>query len=159
MLPDTMAAPSPAPVLIRDEPELLAAIRARCAELQITYETLDTVAVLPDGYSSKILCAHPVKRMGALTLWSVLGTLGFDISLVPHDIPAHIRERMPVRKHPPQESGRRRISFDLTLAFMRKIGRKGALARNAAARKRKRLSDLNRRKALKRWHPPEISEG
>jgi hypothetical protein len=147
-------------VLVRDEPDLCRVIRERCAELQITFETLDTVALLPDGYSSKVLCAHPVKRMGALTLWSILGTLGYRIGLV-HDeeLLSRFRDRLVPREHPPQAQAKRRLSVSLTLAFMSKIGRKGGKARAAAARKRKRLSDLNRRKALKRWHKPQIISG
>jgi hypothetical protein len=57
MLPDTMAAP--VPLLVRNEDDLLAAIRARLIELNITYETLDSVAVLPERYASKLLCDPP----------------------------------------------------------------------------------------------------
>jgi hypothetical protein len=147
-------------VLVRDEPDLCRVIRERCAELQITLETLDTAALLPDGYASKLLCEHPVKHMGALALWSILGTLGYRIGLV-HDeeLLARFRDKLVPREHPPQAQGKRRCQFDLTLDFMRKIGRKGGKASSAAARKRKRLSDLNRRKALKRWRKPQISEG
>jgi hypothetical protein len=160
MLPATMAAPSPAPVLIRDERELIAALRERLRELGITYETLDTAALLPDGYASKILCEHPVRRMGALSMWSILGTLGYEIALVHNpDLLARFRDKLVTREHPPQAHGKRRLDFSVTRAFMRKIGRKGGKARAAAARKRKRLSDLNRRKALKRWHKPKIGEG
>jgi hypothetical protein len=145
-------------VLVRDEPDLCRVIRERCAELQITYSTLDVVALLPDGYSSKVLAEHPTKHMGALTLWAVLGTLGYRIGLV-HDeeLLARFRDKLVPREHPPQAQAKRRLTVSLTLAFMRKIGRKGGKARAAAARKRKRLSDLNRRKALKRWHKPEIT--
>jgi hypothetical protein len=145
-------------VMVRDEPDLCRVIRERCAELQITYETLEAVTLMPSGYASKLLCEHPVKHMGAAMLWTVLGTLGFEIGLVTTDVPAHLRARMPVREHAPQTQGKRRLSVSLTLAFMSKIGRKGGKARAAAARKRKCLSDLNRRKALTRWHKPEISE-
>jgi hypothetical protein len=159
MLPDTMAAPSPAPVLIRDERELIAALRERLRELGITYETLDTAALLPDGYASKILCEHPVRRMGALSMWSILGTLGYEIALVHNpDLLARFRDKLVTREHPPQAHGKRRLTISLTRAFLRKIGRKGGKARAAAARKRKRLSDLNRRKALKRWHKPKMGE-
>ena len=49
MPPDTMAAPVTAPLLVRNEDELLAAIRARLIELNITYDCLDCVALLPNG--------------------------------------------------------------------------------------------------------------
>ena len=135
----------------------MAAIRARCAELQITYETLDAVAVLPERYCSKLLCDPPIKHMGALTLWNILGTLGFEISLVASDVPTYMRERLTLRDHPPQAVGQRRLVQSFTRAFMRKIGRKGAKVTNAIRKRKKRLSVINRRNALKRWHKPKIS--
>ena len=155
-----MAAPVTAPILISDEDELLDAIRARLNELQITYDTLDAVALLPERYTSKLLCQPPLKHAGALTLWSILGTLGFDISLVPHDIPAHIRERLIVRKRPPQASGRPPpVKYTLTHQFLKKIGRLGAAKSHAVASKKRHISEVNRANALKRWHKPQISEG
>jgi hypothetical protein len=147
-------------LMVRDEAALLAAIRARLIELNITYGCLDDVALLPEGYTSKLLCQPPLKHAGALTLWSILGTLGFDISLVPHDIPAHIRERLIARKCPPQASGRKpAVEYRLTHVFLRKIARLGGQARAANASRRKAISEVRRKAALKRWHKPEISEG
>jgi hypothetical protein len=154
-----MAGPVTPPILIRDEDELLDAIRARLVELNITYDTLDAVALLPERYTSKLLCRPPIKHAGALTLWNILGTLGFKISLVATDVPTYMRERLTPREHPPQPTGKRRIDFSLTRAFMRKIGRKGGKARAAIASKKRRLSRINRLNALKRWHKPQTSEG
>jgi hypothetical protein len=152
-------------VLVRDEPDLCRVIRERCAELQITYATLDVVALLPDGYSSKLLAEHPTKHMGALTLWSVLGTLGYRIGLV-HDeeLLSRFRDRPVTREHPPQSSGSRpRVEFSFTHRFMRKIGRRGGRrsgeARRARASAKQAVSEMKRRAALKRWAKPEISEG
>jgi hypothetical protein len=150
-----MTAPA-ATLTVRNEAELLAAIRARCNELQITYETLDVVAVLPERYASKLLCDPPIKHMGALTLWNVLGTLGFQISLVPDEIPAHIREKMIVRKHPPQSTGSRgRVKFSFTHRFMRKIARLGGLksgqVRHARSIKKRERSRIARTAAIVRW--------
>ena len=147
-----------APQIIRNEAELLAAIRARCAELQITYETLDVVAVLPERYASKLLCDPPIKHMGALTLWNILGTLGFEISLVATDVPTYMRERLTMREHPPQPVGQRRLVQSFTRAFMRKIGRKGGKSSAANAKRRKLLSSKRRKAALLRWHKPKIGE-
>jgi hypothetical protein len=146
-------------VMARDETELLAAIKARCAELRITYETLDTVALLPDGYASKILCEHPVRRMGALALWSILGTLGYEIALVHNpDLLARFRDKLVPREQPPQAHGKRRLTVSLTRAFLRKIGRKGGKRRAAIAREKKRRSAIYRRNALKRWQKPKMGE-
>jgi hypothetical protein len=160
MLPDTPAQPMPAhggAVVARDENEVLAIIRARLHELQITYSTLDEVALLPERYAAKLLCDPPMKHMGAFMLWNVLGTLGFEISLVPHEIPAHIRERLTVREHKPQAVGRKpAVTYRLTHVFLRKIARLGGQARAANASRRKAISEVRRKAALKRWHKPQI---
>jgi hypothetical protein len=147
-------------VLVRDEPDLCRVIRERCAELKITYDTLDVVALLPDGYASKLLCEHPTKHAGALTLWSILGSLGYRIGLV-HDeeLLARFRDRLITREKPPQAQAKRRLTVSLTRDFLRKIGRKGGKRRAAIAREKKRRSAIYRRNALKRWHPPEITDG
>jgi hypothetical protein len=152
-------------VMVRNEADLRAVIRARCNELQITYETLDVVAVLPERYASKLLCEPPLKHMGAVTLWSVLGTLGYRISLV-HDeeLLTRFRDKLVVREHPPQSTGSRgRVKFSFTHRFMRKIARLGGLksgqVRHARSIKKQERSRIARTAALKRWHKPEISEG
>ena len=135
-------------VMVHDERELLAAIRARCNELQITYDTLDAVAVLPDGYASKLLCEHPVKHMGTLTMWNVLGTLGYRIALIHDpDLLARFRDKLVVRKCPPQSTGSRgRVKINFTYRFMRKIARLGGLksgqVRHAQASKSKSVHAL-----------------
>jgi hypothetical protein len=148
-----------APILIRDEAELLAAVRARLIELNITYETLDAAAVLPERYSSKLLCSPPIKHMGPAMLWNVLGTLGLKVSLVATDVPTYMRERLTPREQAPQPVGKRRLDFSVTRSFLRKIGSKGGKARAAIASKKRRLSRINRRNALMRWHKPQTSEG
>jgi hypothetical protein len=157
MIPDTMASPVAAPLIIKNEDQLLAAIRARCAELQITYETLDVVAMLPDGYASKLLCDHPVKHMGALTMWSILGTLGYRIGLV-HDeeLLARFCDKLVARKCPPQSTGSKgRVKFNFTHRFLRKIGRLGGQrsgqVRRARACAKQAVSEMKRRAALARW--------
>jgi hypothetical protein len=145
-------------VMVHDERELCRVIRARCAELQITYDTLDVVAVLPDGYASKLLCEYPVKHIGALTMWSILGTLGYRIGLV-HDerLLARFREKLVVRKCPPQSTGSRgRVKINFTYRFMRKIARLGGLksgqVRHARSIKKQERSRIARTAALARWN-------
>jgi hypothetical protein len=147
-------------LLIHDERELIAAIRARLVELNITYSALDLAALLPDGYTSKLLAPEPMKHMGGLVLWSVLGTLGYRIALV-HDeeLLARFRARLTPRERAPQASGRAPpVTYALTHQFLRKIGRLGAAKSHAVASKKRHISKVNRANALKRWHKPEISE-
>ena len=130
-------------------------IRARCAELQITYDTLDVVAVLPDGYASKLLCEYPVKHIGALTLWSILGTLGFQIGLVTTDVPRNCGREWSFASIPPQSTGSRgRVKINFTYRFMRKIARLGGLksgqVRHARSIKKQERSRIARTAALER---------
>jgi hypothetical protein len=147
-------------VLVHDERELIAAIRARLVELNVTHTALDAAALLPDGYAGKLLAPEPMKHIGSVSFWSILGTLGYRIALV-HDeeLLARFRDRLTPRERPPQAVGRPPpVTYTLTHRFLKKIGRLGAAKSHAAASKRKRLSEINRRKAFKRWHKPEISE-
>jgi hypothetical protein len=97
--------------------------------------------------------------MGQAMLWTVLGTLGLKVSLVATDVPTYMRELLTPREHPPQPTGKRRLAFRLTHHWMKKIGRLGGKASGAARIRKRRISRINRRNALKRWHKPGISEG
>lgn len=77
------AATSPAPVLeVRSMPELVAALRARRDELQITHETIDSIAEWPAGYAGKLLAPTPIKNLGWLSLGLALNTLGIKLVVV-----------------------------------------------------------------------------
>jgi hypothetical protein len=148
-------------VVVHDERELIAAIRARLVELDISYDTLDTAALLPDGYTGKLLAPEPIKHAGALTLWNILGTLGYRIALIHDpDLLARFRDKLVTRERPPQSVGRpRRVKYSLTRRFLKKIGRLGAQAHAANASRKRAISEVRRQAALKRWHKPEVSEG
>jgi hypothetical protein len=72
----------PAPVVINSETELLAAIRARVAELDISYDTLDHIAGLPARFASKLLCDPPNRQISQATLWLLMGAIGLKIELI-----------------------------------------------------------------------------
>jgi hypothetical protein len=107
---------------------LLAAIRRRLDELQVTHETVDHLAGFQSGYCGKLLADPPIKRMGHFSLFLILQTLGLDMVLVenPQALeslmnPQHHRRQAWVLKAP-------RIVV-LTPDFLRFIGHKGGLAR------------------------------
>jgi hypothetical protein len=70
---------------IRSMPELLAALRARRAELDITLETLDAIAGWTDSYSSKLLSDPPQKNLGWSSLGLGLNALGVMLLMVPDE--------------------------------------------------------------------------
>jgi hypothetical protein len=121
---------------------LLAALRRRLDELQITHETVDHLSGFASGYASKLLSDPPTKRLGHFSLFVLLQTLGLDIVLVenPEALealrnPMHRRRQAFVLKRP----GHLIFSAD----FLRRNGSKGG---NARARKLtpRQLSEIGR---------------
>lgn len=99
--------------MIRSMEELLAALRARRDELQITHERLDDVAGWPSGYAGKLLAPEPIKNLGWMSLGLALDSLG--IALVVVENPEQIRlvkgrwvrRERPQNAAPPAGKGRR----------------------------------------------------
>jgi hypothetical protein len=161
MLPGTPAKPMPAPdgvLRVRDEADLLAAIRKRLHELGVTYDVLDRVAGLPDRFASKLLCDPPIRHISPMTLWLILGALGYDIGLIHNpDSLAKVRGLLSKRKLWNRPStmkaiARRRMSpwlFDSERA--KEMGHLGGLARAAKRNAVASISERNRANALKRW--------
>lgn len=74
---------------IRSMPELIEALRSRAAELQLTHETIDNVAGLQGGYTSKLFAPKPIKNLGPISFSSILGALGLAVVVV--DDPEQIK--------------------------------------------------------------------
>jgi hypothetical protein len=88
-------------VLTRNETELLAAIRTRVAELDVSYDTLDRIAGLPDRFASKLLCDPPMRQISQATLWLLMGALGYKIALLPDEEGlAKVQSRLVKRRGP-----------------------------------------------------------
>ena len=62
--------------IAREPAELRRLLRDRAEQLNISRETIDDLACLPDGYSAKLLCEPPVKEIGPKSLWPMLDALG-----------------------------------------------------------------------------------
>ena len=67
---------------VHDYDGLIAAIRARSDELQITRETLDDASGLHGGYCGKLLSPIPIKTLGHVSLGPILGALGLALIVV-----------------------------------------------------------------------------
>lgn len=158
---------------IRSMPELVAALRARRDELQLTHETIDAVAGLQNGYASKLLAPNPIKNLGWMSLGSVLGALGIAIVVVedPEQVSRISRQwtkRERPQRHLPQLpspstslSIQNQVPMELQVTpelrrllhkpeYMRAIGLRGNLKRNKKLSRWKR-SVLARRAAKARW--------
>ena len=70
-------------VPIRSMPELVEALRMRRDELNISHETIDSIAGLQSGYTSKLLAPKPIKNLGPMSFGSILGALGLAVVVVP----------------------------------------------------------------------------
>jgi hypothetical protein len=131
--------------------ELLQIVRDRVAQLQISYEVLDSISGLPSGYSGKLLCEPPKKRMGAISQFLIFGALGLAITV--HEDPAafeRVRGRLERRNHR-QVRVRRKLGMCVFDAdFIRQRGRKGGLAR-VANQTPKQRRDSARHAAKARW--------
>lgn len=69
---------------IKDYRSLVEAARARIDELNISLDTVDTLAGFADRWTSKILSPSqsPTKRMGWGSLWPLLDALGLKLVVV-----------------------------------------------------------------------------
>jgi hypothetical protein len=129
-------------------PGLLAALRARIAELDVAGERLDELAGLPRGYFQKLVGTRPKKRLGMQSLGDVFGALAVKALLVEDEAAlARISNRLVKRKYLVR-SGTTHI--ELSRRFMRKIQAKGRHARFAAMTPEQR-SELGRKLANHRW--------
>jgi hypothetical protein len=66
---------------ISSDRELLAAIRKRIDQLELTHEVVEELAGLPRGYGAKVWSDTPPKRISAHTLFWVLQSLGLRMRL------------------------------------------------------------------------------
>jgi hypothetical protein len=90
---------------VRNCDELVAVVRARVAELNITHANLDDVSGVQSGYASKLLSDPPIRRFGPMSLGAVLGGLGLKLLVVQdEEALAKVRSRLVERI-----DGRRRI--------------------------------------------------
>ena len=153
---DASTTPSlPAGALLAcNENEFLAAIRARVAELDVSYDTLDRVAGLPDRFVSKLLCDPPMRSISQATLWLLMGALGYKLALIP-DVEglAKVQNRLVKRlgsntRHISTITvGRRRMSPWL---FDPERGRDAARVRLAKLKPAQRV-EIARNAARSRW--------
>lgn len=147
---------------IRTMPELIAAMRARRDELQITHATIEDIGLLPDGYVSKVLAEKPIKNIGPKALEGLLDGLGVVLVLAPQPS-ARALSKWVKRKRPlkPALSITASIQNEVPLQLpvtpelqrllhMRAIGIRGNLKRNEKLSRWKRRV-LARRAAKARW--------
>jgi hypothetical protein len=151
---------------IRSVPELVDALRRRRDELNISHETIDNIAGLQPGYTSKLLAPVPIKNLGQMSLPSILGALGLVLVAVPDpEQVAKVAPRWQKRKRPQRiiasvicakrdempEISKQQEDF----ALMQIIGRAGGIAsgkkRRAKAMRKRELQAKRTHAARTRW--------
>ena len=134
-----------------DYPGMLAALRARVSELQISGERFDEFAGLPRGYLSKLVGARPVRRVGMTSFSPLMNALGLRCLFVEDpEGTERLKSRVKLRN---VSYVRGAPSIVLTVRYFKKIGRKGAQARvdNSTKEQRQRWA---RKAAIARWRGP-----
>lgn len=68
--------------VVRSYRELIAVLRSRADEREITRQGIDNAGRLPPGYSATLLCQDPVKNLGRNSLGAILSVLDLDLIVV-----------------------------------------------------------------------------
>jgi hypothetical protein len=160
---------------------MIAAFRARVAELGISYSTIDAIAGWTDSYATKLLAQEPQRHMGVMAFDAMLGVLGLKIAVFrdPAKLEKVKNHRDFVRRKSRQhgDATRAYVAHRVTLPFLREIGSKGGharreklssrrreqIARKAARAKAAKLSPEERsasasKAAKARWRKPRLVE-
>jgi hypothetical protein len=146
--------------------DLVAACRAQVQALGINYTILDSVAGFTEGYAAKLLghseyCSTGGRRtkrhFSPDSFDAYLAALGFDLVLVENAdkvtrLKAFMESKL-LRREGPIRSGATDLLINVRFSrdFVRKIGRKGGLARGRKLAARASLREAKRRAALVRW--------
>lgn len=90
---------TPALGTVRDYDDLVAVIRARMIELDVTLATVDHVAGLPTNYASKLLGPKRSRRMGIIAFGALLGAIGVKlVAIEDTEALARVRNRLVKRR-------------------------------------------------------------
>jgi hypothetical protein len=93
--------------VVHDYAGLVAVLRARADKLDVSNLTIDEVAGLQEGYTSKLLAPNPIRRLGITSLPLVLGALGLALAVVEdREQLARIRSRLSKRSTLGRRRGR-----------------------------------------------------
>lgn len=151
---------------IRNMPELIAALCARRDELNISHETIDNIAGLQSGYTSKLLAPKPIKNLGPMSFSALLGALGLALVAVPDpQAVAAVEGRWQPRRRKPsvfivvEPSSSTSLSISERMREIRKLVKKENLVKagkNGGKRRAKAMAKRARQAqaahaARKRW--------
>jgi hypothetical protein len=131
--------------------ELIAGLRSRLAELEISYATLDALAGWTDSYATKVLGQEPQRHMGVMAFDAMINALALKVVLV--DDPQKLEKirshrDFVTRKHRARAVGAHAcVAHRVTREFLRQIGVKGGLATREKLSARRTQSDCAERRS------------
>lgn len=157
-----MSEPAAEPVgkvlaVITSDSSLHRALRDRAELLNVTRKSISLAAGLTESHAEKLLSPTPMKRMGEMSRYAMVGALNAQLVLI--SAPAQNSKLEQRREKVGMLAvkvgrGKQRI---LSMRFMRKIAKKGGRAR-AEKLSPKRRTEIARKGAKARWHKPKITE-
>jgi hypothetical protein len=107
--------------IVRSRAELLAVLRDRRDELDVSHACLEGVIGLPAGYLSKVIAAKPIKGLSAQTFRDILDGLAMGVAAVVlvEDLEQaeRMRPRWTKRKRPPTR-GIRCVAASIQQSFI-----------------------------------------
>src|SRR5271154_4337122 len=149
-------APSPRIVAaVGSYPDLLAALRTRASELEVTYATIERLALLADGHVSKLLSTRPAKHLGLSSFGPLLYALGLKMLLVEDAEALAVNmqsQHWETRCGPTMltDAEHRPITIYVNRRLMRRLARKSVEARKRKIPPEQR-SKIARNAAQARW--------
>ncbi len=124
--------------IVREYSDLIAAIRARMDELELTFDILDHRSGVQVGYSAKILGPTPTKSFGPVSLGCILGALRMKLIAIEDEDAAQSRHQKLERRRMPANRPNVRIPWLLTPLRARELNR--IRWRTVSARERRRIA-------------------
>lgn len=150
---------------VRDPEELRIRLCERFAEIGLSRQEIDRLANLDPGYAGKLLCDPPMRRPRLDTIFSLVAAAGCELVMVENSQAMEYVQRHAKKRNAHWDgSAAMGIRYARNLGKLRyarydraslvEAGRKGADARWAAQRKRRKTTLDRRRAALIRWARP-----
>jgi hypothetical protein len=124
---------------------LIDAMRARAQErrIAITSESFAAVCGLPSYYPAKLLAAHPVRRIGMISLAPMLAELSIKLIVVEDERALALYGKRLENSNQSCAHYNDAITFKFTRRHMQKIGRKGLQIRWSESQRKIRAARVN----------------
>jgi len=146
--------------VVRSYDELLAALRARAAQIGATRAAIDAVGGFAAGHSSTLLAAGGARKLTADTLIPMVQTIGLAIALIEDPFALEqLKNRLGNGTNWRMLNGVKNegIILKFSRRYMRKLGQISGQSRKQKISKQTR-SRVARQAAFARWNPPDLSE-